>query len=95
MVTFKGKEYALKQLFVRQEAAFAKQLQRLADDDLETKADAMVKACVILTGIDEGDLNGSTLEEVNVLMRAIMTERAALNKPKEEAQETGKAVAAP
>ncbi len=95
MVKFKDKEYQLKMLFVRQEAALAKQLQRLSNEDLEIKADAMIKACVIMTGVDEGDLNGSTLDEVNSLMRSIMAERSKGLENKDEAQETGKAVAVP
>lgn len=74
-VNFKEKKYELKKLFIREEAALAKQLQRLADEDLEIKADAMIEVCAILTGIDKGDLNGSSLNEVNALMKEIMAER--------------------
>ncbi len=96
MVKFKGKEYQLKTLFIRDEAALAKQLQRIQSDDIEVKAEAMVKACHIMTGIDEGDLNGSKMAEISVLVREIMAERAqareleASENDTKEAQEAGK-----
>ena len=89
MIKFKEKEYQLKNLFIREEAALAKQMQRLADEDLTIKADAMIEACHIMTGIDKGDLNGSKLAEISTLMREIMAERAA--QAEKEAPETGKA----
>lgn len=75
---FKDKEYQLKQLFIRDEAALAKQMVRLGNEDLEVKADAMVEACHILVGVDKGDLNGSSLAEVSQLMREILAERARI-----------------
>ena len=90
MVKFKGKEYALKELFIREEAALAKQYQRIASEDLEIKADAMVEAIHIMTGIDKGDLNGSKLAEISAVMREITIEKNAKDSPQDEAPATGK-----
>lgn len=80
MVTFKGKQYELKRLFIREEAKLAKQLGRLQDGDLEIKADAMIEVCRVMTGIDIGDLNGSTFAEIRDLQGALIDERAAARK---------------
>ena len=78
MITFKGKEYPIRTLFIRDEAKLAKQMMRLQDADLEVKADAMIEIIRVNTGIDLGDLNGATLEEIRVTFGQIIAERAAL-----------------
>jgi hypothetical protein len=99
VIHFKGKEFPLKSLFIRQEAALAKQLMRLRDEDLEVKADAMIEIVRIQTGIDVGDLNAGTLEEIRATFGEIMAERAAARESadgasaeaRSEAQAEGKA----
>ncbi len=92
MIKFKGKEYQLRTLYIRQEVALAKQFRRFQEDDIETKADAMVEVVRLYTGIDVGDLNGSTLDEVRGVFDQIMQERAAARVSAEpEAQAEGKA----
>lgn len=95
MIEFKGKQYELKPLFIRQEAALAKQWQRLKDPDFEVRADAMIEVARIYTGIDIGDLNGSSLEEVRQLNAQIALERKRLApdvaEAAPEAPEEGKA----
>ena len=92
MISLKGKDYQLKTLFIRDEAKLAKQLQLLADSDLEVKAEAMIQTCHILTGIDVGDLGGSTIAEVRDLLNLIMAERqrlAAVEPGNQEAPSVG------
>jgi hypothetical protein len=95
MVNYKGKEYQLTPLVIRDEAKLAKHFQRMQSEDFEIKADAMIEIVRVQTGIDIGDLNGGTLDEVRAVFTAIMEERKALReaepKIKDEAQGEGKA----
>ena len=93
MITFKGKQYELRTLFVRDEAKLAKQLSRFREEDIETQADAMIEVARVLTGIDIGDLNGSSFKEIRELFTDILAQRtnAREGEQKAEGTEGGKA----
>jgi hypothetical protein len=81
VITFKGKQYPLRTLFIRDEAKLAKQFDRFKDEDLEIRTDAMIEIVRVNTGIDLGDLNGSTLAEIRDVLNQVMAEREALRVP--------------
>ena len=93
MVVFKGKEYPLKELFVRQEAALAKQQRRLTTDDVEIQTDAMIEAIRVYTGMDIGDLNGTKFKDIMELFANIIDEyKKQFSPPVTEAAEEGNAL---